>query len=172
MMGKFSRISPSFVLASGLALAGCGTISVPFGSSNAPQDQVAVEPAPLPEVPATIRSAEIVGRWGYAAYHKPEDRARTEASARGLCKQAVVINQGPAGGVLMYLADQNQLQELKLKGAPGGKNFIGPPADAAGGPQDREVVSFDGRVMLLRFTDPEVDTRYGTGVYVRCAPRA
>jgi hypothetical protein len=33
-------------------------------------------------------------------------------------------------------------------------------------------VSFDGRVMILRFTDVEVAGRYGTGVYVRCAPRA
>jgi hypothetical protein len=30
----------------------------------------------------------------------------------------------------------------------------------------------DGRVMVLRFVDPEVAGRYGTGVYVRCAPRA
>ena len=32
--------------------------------------------------------------------------------------------------------------------------------------------SNDGRVMILRFTDPEVAGRYGTGVYVRYAPRA
>ena len=29
---------------------------------------------------------------------------------------------------------------------------------------------FDGRVMLLKFTNPEIDGRYGTGIYVRCAP--
>jgi hypothetical protein len=71
----------------------------------------------------------------------------------------------------MYLADQSQLQELRLKGSTTGRNYIGPPGEA-GGPQDREIVSFDGRVMLLRFTDPEIAGRYGTGVYVRCAPRA
>jgi hypothetical protein len=27
-------------------------------------------------------------------------------------------------------------------------------------------------VMVLRYVDPEVAGRYGTGVYVRCAPRA
>jgi len=27
-------------------------------------------------------------------------------------------------------------------------------------------------VMLLKFVDPEVDGRYGTGIFVRCAPRA
>ena len=41
-----------------------------------------------------------------------------------------------------------------------------------GANDDREVVSFDGRVMVLRYVDPEVAGRYGTGVYVRCAPRA
>jgi hypothetical protein len=69
----------------------------------------------------------------------------------------------------MYLADQSELQELRLKGSTNGKNYIGPPGPP-GGSQDREVMSFDGRVMLLRFTDPEVAGRYGTGIYVRCAP--
>jgi hypothetical protein len=27
-------------------------------------------------------------------------------------------------------------------------------------------------VMLLKFVDPDIDSRYGTGVFVRCAPRA
>ena len=68
-----------------------------------------------------------------------------------------------------------QLQELQLKGSQNGKNYIGPPGDA-GGAQDREIVSFDGRTMVLKWMDPEVAGRYGTGVYVRCAaegtPRA
>jgi hypothetical protein len=32
------------------------------------------------------------------------------------------------------------------------------------------VVSFDGRVLILRWMDPEVQGRYGTMVYVRCGP--
>ena len=36
--------------------------------------------------------------------------------------------------------------------------------------QDREIVSFDGRVLVMKYVDPEVDGRYGTGVFVRCAP--
>ena len=71
--------------------------------------------------------------------------ARTEAAARGQCGQPVVINRGPSGGVMMYLADSAQLQELYLKGSPSGRNYIGPPGPA-GGLQDREIVSFDGRV--------------------------
>jgi hypothetical protein len=40
------------------------------------------------------------------------------------------------------------------------------------GPQDREILSYDGRVMLLKYVDPEIDSRYGTGIFVRCARRA
>jgi len=174
-MGTHGRLaSPLAVVVSALALAGCassGNTGGWFGSSSSPEQTVA-EPAPLPEMPATIRASEIVGRWGYAAFHRQEDRARTETAARGQCRQAVVINQGPGGGVMMYLADQSQLQELRLKGAPGNRNFIGPAGEPAGGPQDREIVSFDGRIMVLKFTNPEIDGRYGTGIYVRCAPTA
>ena len=137
------------------------------GCTTTPQQETTPVALPAPEIPARTRASEIIGRWGYAAYHKPEDRARTETNARGQCKQPFVIGQGPNGGVMMYLADSAQLQELYLKGSQGGRNYVGPPGPA-GGPQDREFVSSDGRSMVLRWMNPEVQTRYGTGVYVRC----
>jgi hypothetical protein len=146
-----------------LALSACST--------TPPQMEATPAALPQPEIPARVRATEIIGRWGYAAYHKPEDRARTEANARGQCKQPYVIGQGSAGGVMMYLADSNQLQELRLKGTQSGRDYIGLPGQTPG-PQDREIVSFDGRVMILKYVDPEVDGRYGTGIFVRCAPRA
>lgn len=160
---KFGWSVVAVVLAA-LALGACTT-------TPGPQADAAAAGPPQPEIPAKVRPSEIVGRWGYAAYHKAEDRARTEANARGQCKQPFVIGQGPNGGVMMYLADSSQLQELRLKGSPNGHDYIG-PAGQTPGPQDREILSFDGRVMLLKFVDPEVDGRYGTGIFVRCAPRA
>jgi hypothetical protein len=151
------------VAASAMALAGCAT-----GSQ---QQEAAPAALPQPELPARVRAAEIVGRYGYAAYHDAKDRARTEANARGQCKQPFVIGQGTSGGVMMLLADSPQPQELRLKGTQGGKDYIGPAGDTPG-PQDREIVSFDGRVLVLKYVDPEIDGRYGTGVFVRCAPRA
>jgi hypothetical protein len=71
---------------------------------------------------------------------------------------------------MMHLADQATPTELRLKGAPGNRTFIGPADDPPGGQQDREVVSFDGRVLALRWIDSEVQGRYGTMVYVRCGP--
>lgn len=150
------------------ALLLCACASNPFSSNPSSEPPPQAAPPP-PEIPASIRPEEIVGRWGYGAYHNEADRKRTEAAARSQCGQPVVINRGPHGGVLMYLADSAQLQELNLKGSPNGRNFIGPPGPP-GGPQDREFVAFDGRTMVLRWTNPEVQARYGTGVYVRCAP--
>ncbi|HXW25717.1 MAG TPA: hypothetical protein VEK73_13315 [Xanthobacteraceae bacterium] len=146
-------------------LAGCAT--------QAPDlPPAAASPPPAAALPASIPARDLVGRWGYASYHKEADRARTEAAARGQCGQPYVIGAGPSGGVLMHLADEAQQQELQLKGGAGGKNYVGPGDAPAGDARDREIVSFDGRVLVLRWIDPEVAGRYGTGIYVRCAARA
>ena len=156
-----------FASALAMTLGACGTFSG-FGGS---QPVAVQEPGVAPEVPGSIRSDEIVGRWGLASYQNPNDRARTEAAARGQCKQPYVIGAGTTGGVLMHLADQATPQELRIKGSPSGKNYIG-PAGPTPGEQDREIVSFDGRVMVTRFIDKDAGVRYGNMVYVRCAPRA
>jgi len=138
-------------------------MSLPSFSSSPSAPEPA---APAPEMPATIRSDEIVGRWGLASFQNPNDRARTEAAARAQCKQPYVIGAGTSGGVIMHLADQATPQELRLKGSQGGKNYIGPPGPA-GAEQDREIVSFDGRVLITRFIDKDAATRYGNMSYVR-----
>jgi hypothetical protein len=165
-----ARVVANLAIASALTifLGACSSMSLPSlsSSSSAPP-----EPGVAPEMPATIRSDEIVGRWGLASYQNPNDRARTEAAARGQCKQPYVISAGTSGGVVMHLADQATPQELRLKGTPGGKNYIG-PAGPTPGEQDREIVSFDGRVLVTRFVDKDAAVRYGNMVYVRCAPRA
>jgi hypothetical protein len=167
-MRKFGCRSPALLGAVALAAASIAACSTNTGGPPEAATPVAL---PQPELPSKIKASEVVGRWGYAAFHKPQDRARTEANAKGQCKQPYVIGQGANGGVMMYLADSSQLQELRLKGSQNGKDYIGPAGDTPG-KDDREIISFDGRVLLLKFVDPEVDGRYGTGIYVRCAPRA
>ena len=166
-----ARMAANLGIVSALAvlLGACSSMSLPSFSSSAPS--AAPEPAPVPEMPATIRPDEIVGKWGLASYQNPNDRARTEVAAKAQCKQPYVIGAGGTGGVIMHLADQATPQELRLKGSPSGKNYIG-PSGPAGGEQDREIVSFDGRVLVTRFIDKDAATRYGNMVYVRCAPRA
>jgi hypothetical protein len=116
-----------------------------------------------PAIPATV----IAGRWGLAAYQREEDRLRTEQQARGVCGNPYEIALGPNGGVMMHPADGNERVELAVKGAAGNRTFIGPSGDP-GGPEDREIISYDGQVMVMRWLDPEVARRYGTLVFARC----
>ena len=123
------RLPTALVLASlALGLANCSTF--PSLSLNQPE---APPPAPAPMLPPAFPPQDIVGRWGLAAYHREDDRARTEAAARSSCKQPYVIGAGTSGGVVMHLADQATPEELRLKGSQGGKNFVG-PSGPAGGP--------------------------------------
>ena len=153
--------------AGALALTGCGTTGSdsPFGTFPG------LGPSTPAEVPARYTAEEIVGRWGVASYQKEADRARTEAAARKACGKPYTIGKGQGGGVMMHLPGQTAAQELRLKGSVDGKTFVG-PAGEAGGVQDREIVSFDGRVLVLRYVEQETAGRFGTMVYVRCAPRA
>jgi hypothetical protein len=122
-------------------------------------------------MPSKYSPEEFVGRWGFTSYQKEADRARTIKTAQGLCRSPYVITKGPGGGVMMHLADERQASELRLKGSADGRNYIGPEGEP-GIAQDREIVSFDGRVLITRYVDPDAANRYGNMVYVRCAPKA
>ena len=137
---SWARCSVDLRLFAGAALCAVVLSACTTNPFSSPEPHPAMAPPPaVPEIPASIRAEEIVGRWGYGAYHNEADRVRTEAAARGQCGQPVVINRGPNGGVMMYLADSAQLQELSLKGSPSGKNYIGPPGTRRrpAGPRDR-----------------------------------
>jgi len=157
---------PAVVLLAGLPmLAGCNTaggFSNPFTTAAAPSP-----PPPPPVVPPGVRAEEIVGRWGLASYHREQDRPRTEVAARSQCTQPYKIEPSSSGGVMMLGHDNPQVQEMALKGSVEGKTYVGPGSEPAG-TDDREVVSFDGRVLILKWVDPEVAGRYGNMVLVRC----
>jgi hypothetical protein len=151
------------LVAGALALAACETSNM-----GMPQPAEPAAPAVVPTLPPAFPPQNLVGRWGLTAYHVEADRERTITAAANQCRNPYVITLGPTGGVMMHLADQSNATELALKGAPGNKTYIGPKEDPPASAQDREVVSFDGRVLTLRWMDPEVQSRYGTTVYVRC----
>src|ERR1700683_47951 len=91
-----------------LLAAAAALCALPLGnctSNSPPPDPQAMAPPTEPEMPASIRPEEVVGRWGYGSYHRDEDLKRTEVAARAQCGQPVVIDRGPGGGVMMYLAD-------------------------------------------------------------------
>jgi len=158
------------LLPAALALAGCTSFNMsnPFsGISNPFSSPAPPPPPPAAFYPPSVRAEDIVGRWGFSSYHRDQDRPRTEAAAKGQCTQPYVINRSASGGVMMLGHDSPAIQDMTLKGSVEGKTYIGPGLDPAGA-DDREVVSFDGRVLILRWIDPEVAGRYGTMVLVRC----
>ena len=101
--------------------------------------------------------------------HRDQDRLRTEVAARDQCKLPYRIDRSPDGNILMLGHDNPQRQEMVLKGSVEGKTFVGPGPSPAGA-DDREVVSFDGQVLILKWVDPEIAGRYGIMVLARCSP--
>jgi hypothetical protein len=155
-----------FVIAALPMLGGCTSFNLPSFSSASTSPP---PPPPPPALPASLHAEDIVGRWGLASYHRDQDRARTEVAARDQCTQPYVINRSPTGGVLMLGHDNPTVQDMMIKGSAEGKTYIGPGPEP-GGADDREVVNFDGRVLILKWIDPEVAGRYGNMVLVRCGP--
>src|SRR5687767_15314745 len=93
-----------------------------------------------PIVPAAFERERLIGRWGVASFHDDKDRRRTEAEARAQCGQPYTIAKGPTDGVMMHVADDPKLYELRLKGTSAGQTYLGfeaPPGDR----QDREILS-------------------------------
>lgn len=156
--GSGSRAAGSVVVAGlvSLLLAGCGG-GMMFGSSP---------PSGAP-APAGITREALVGNWGMASFHDDKDRDRTRAEARSQCRQPYVIALGPRNGVMMHVADDAAVYELRLKAGADGRTYVGFEAPA-GHPQDREILSITDSELVMRFVDPDAHRRYGTFIFVRC----
>jgi hypothetical protein len=150
--------------AAAVTLAACNSVNNPFGSFSS---TAAPEMPSTPLPPPSLRAEEIVGRWGVASYHNDKDRPRTEVQAREGCSQPYPIERSPSGGVLMFGHDNPAKQDMAIKGSYENKTYIGPGPTPAGA-DDREVLSFSGSVLILKWVDPEVAGRYGNMVLVRC----
>ena len=66
---------------------------------------------------------------------------------------------------MMLTHDSPKIVEVQIKANQEGKTFIGPGPEP-GGADDREVISYSGRALILRWVDPEVAGRYGTQLLV------
>ena len=86
--------------------------------------------APVVAAPA-ISPDQLVGKWGFAAYHRDTDRARTIKEARAQCNKPYVIGKGPNGGVMMNLADQATCRNWCSRPARTERPISGRPAPPA-----------------------------------------
>jgi hypothetical protein len=145
-----------------LTLAGIAAVLLASCASETPPPPVVTAPAISPD--------QLVGKWGLAAYHRDTDRARTIKEARAQCSKPYIINKGPSGGLMMYLADQPQLSELVLKPGSDGQVYLGPPGDP-GTADDRIVQNVDPNSFTTVWVDSDNAARYGTMVYERCGAK-
>ena len=65
-----------------------------------------------------------MGRWGVASFRQERSRQRVAAQARAQCKLPYTIARGPTGGVMMHVADNSALYELRPKGGWDGKTYL------------------------------------------------
>jgi hypothetical protein len=150
-MVRLRRNPLACLLLAAMVLAGCNSFGMknPVSGVSSPFSSAAPPPPPAAFYPPSVRAEDIVGRWGFSSYHRDQDRPRTEAAAKGQCNNPYFINRSASGGVIMLGHDSPTLQDMTLKGSVEGKTYIGPGPDPAG-TDDREVVSFDGRTLILR----------------------
>ncbi len=142
-MSASYRSAPYRRLAFGIAAAGALALALSACTSNTPAPQEAAAP-PVPEqpaIPSKYRPEDIVGRWGYGAFHRDQDLARTAAAARQQCGQPVEITRGPNGGVMMYLAELRAIAGIAAQGLAERRELYRPARTARrhAGPRDRVV---------------------------------
>lgn len=123
-------------------------------------------------ITARIGADELSGKWGLAAYHDNKDAERTEKAARNACGQPYLIGRGRGNTVLMHAPFSATASEMTIKSSLG-STYIGPTGEmSGGGSKDREVIRWDGKVLVTRYVDQHAYSIYGNMVFVRCGARA
>ena len=130
---EFGRVRVRALAAGSLVALAVGACAMTPTNDAAPRASVSA--------PASIQRQQIVGRWGIASFHTDKDRRRTEAEARGQCSQPYTIAVGPTDGVMMHVADDPKLYELRLKGDSAGRTYhrLRGSARRSAGPRDPVV---------------------------------
>ena len=155
----------------GLRLGACTAVLIMCGCVSDDRGKPLTPGAPPPGAQAKIANDQLVGVWGLGAYHRGSERARTIPEAKAQCSNPYAITRGANGGLMMHVADSSDLFELAVRIGPDGKTYLGPLDKPAISQWDREIVSYEGGVVTARWVDPEVASRYGVSVFVRCSGR-
>lgn len=113
--------------------------------------------------PALAQSAsDLVGRWGVAAYWNDSDAQRITAQARGFCSQPYTIGAGRNGGAMMFEAFEGRQREFTVSGG----RIV--PLEGGNSRLVKNIVSWNGQVLVFRYADEEAGRKYGNMVFARC----
>jgi hypothetical protein len=115
-----------------------------------------------PAVAQAQSSADLVGRWGVAAYWNPSDAQPTTQRARAACNQPYVITRGAKGGAVMFEPFDGKRREMVITG----RQIVA--AEGADSRTTKTIQSWDGQVMVFTYDDDEAKRKYGNMVFARC----
>jgi hypothetical protein len=109
----------------------------------------------------SLKTDDLVGRWGVAAYWNESDAARVTAQARSFCNQPYVISRGANGAARMFEAFEGKPQDVLVQG--------GQIVAANGSTRTSKAVQrWDGTTLVFNYIDEEARRKYGNMVFVRC----
>jgi hypothetical protein len=111
---------------------------------------------------SSLKTDDLIGRWGVAAYWNDADAARVTAQAKGFCSQPYVISKGKNGGAMMFEAFEGKPKEVIVQ-----SNQI-VSADGSGRNSTKAVQSWTGNTLVFNYVDEEPRRKYGNMVFVRC----
>ena len=115
----------------------------------------------LPAQAQALRTEDLIGRWGVAAYWSDSDAAKVIAQARGFCSQPYVITRGAEGSARMFEAFEGRPQDVVVQG--------GQIVAASGSARATKAIqSWNGSVLVFSYVDDEPKRKYGNMVFVRC----
>ncbi|MCA3586570.1 MAG: hypothetical protein IOC90_00835 [Methylocystis sp.] len=115
----------------------------------------------LPAQAQALRTEDLIGRWGVAAYWSDSDAAKVTAQARGFCSQPYVITRGAEGSARMFEAFEGRPQDVVVQG--------GQIVAASGSARATKAIqSWNGSVLVFNYVDDEPKRKYGNMVFVRC----
>jgi hypothetical protein len=117
--------------------------------------------AALPAAAQSPSAADLVGRWGVAAYWKADDAAKVQAAARSACSQPYTITRGPGGGVMMFESFEGRPREMQVSGG----RIVAVSGESR---QTKEITSWNGSMLVFNYIDDEAKRKYGNMVFVRC----
>jgi hypothetical protein len=109
----------------------------------------------------TLRTEDLVGKWGVAAYWNEADSAKTIAQAKSFCSQPYLIAKGRNGGAVMFEPFDGKPREVK---AEGGRIVAADGSPSAA----KTVTSWNGATLVLNYVEDEPKRKYGNMVFVRC----
>jgi hypothetical protein len=114
---------------------------------------------------AAQSTGDLVGRWGVAAYWNESDAQRISQQARSFCNQPYTITAGRNGGAMMFEAFEGRQREFQVSG----RSIV--PVGDSNARLVKDIVSWNGQVLVFRYRDEEAGRKYGNMVFARCGGR-